>query len=141
LAPKTFVFRGPAPVVAPLRKAADDVMRLDVGGGVEDAPSTLASGDEVLAMPFPLPFVLPALRKGDGVRPKTGGVVVREIGGVGRLMEGLSQEEKKSSSGSPAGVEDPSAGTLFNTSVMTTSLGYLLLRQHEFQGNLRSRTQ
>jgi hypothetical protein len=54
-----------------------------------------------------------------------GGVAVRETGGVGLLIEGLSHEEKKSSSGSPAGVEDPSVDTLLMTSVITTSLGYL----------------
>jgi hypothetical protein len=66
---------------------------------------------------------LPALRKGDGVRPTTGGVAVRETGGVGRLIDGLSQDEKKSSSGSPEGVEDPSVGPLLITSVITTSVG------------------
>jgi hypothetical protein len=65
------------------------------------------------------------LRKGEGVRPTTGGVAVRETGGVGRLMDGLSHEEKKSSSGSPAGVDVPSVGPLLMTSVITTSSGYL----------------
>ena len=116
------VFRGPAPVIAPLRSAADDVVRLAAGAVV---PSELASGEAVLAMPLPLPFELPALRKGDGVRPTTGGVAVRETGGVGRLIDGLSHEEKKSSSGSPAGVDDPSVGVLLVPSVATTSLGYL----------------
>lgn len=55
------------------------------------------------------------------MRPTTGGVPVREIGGVGRLMEGLSHEEKKSSSASPEGVAEPSTVP----SLMTTSLGYL----------------
>lgn len=67
----------------------------------------------------------PGLRKGDGVRPTTGGVAVREMGGVGFLIEGLSQEEKKSSSGSPAGVDVPSG---MSPSVMTTSVGYLNLQ-------------
>lgn len=67
--------------------------------------------------------VSPGLRKGEGVRPTTGGVPVREIGGVGFLMEGLSQEEKKSSSGSPAGVDVPSG---ISPSLMMTSVGYLL---------------
>lgn len=108
--------------MAVLRNAAEDVIRL---AGVEEA-SALASGEAVLAIPLPLPFEVPAFKNGEGVRPITGGVAVREIGGVGRLIEGLSQEEKKSSSGSPAGVEDPSVGPLLITSVITTSLGYLL---------------
>jgi hypothetical protein len=71
-------------------------------------------------MSFPL---LPAVRKGEGVRPTTGGVAVRDTGGVGLLIAGLSQEEKKSSSGSPAGVEVPLPSA--PASVITTSVGYL----------------
>ena len=119
LAPKTFAFRGPAEVAELFRNAADEVVRL-AAGGVEEPP-TFASGEGARAMPFPLE--LPA-RNGDGVLPAEG-VAVREIGGVGRLIAGLSQEEKKSSSGSPAGVEVPSVGPLLITSVMTTSLGCL----------------
>lgn len=63
------------------------------------------------------------MRKGDGVLPTTGGVAVRETGGVGFLIAGLSHEEKKSSSGSPAGVFVPSPASV--PSVMTTSSGYL----------------
>jgi hypothetical protein len=124
LAPKTFAFRGPAPAAVPLRNAADDVILLAAGAAAV-APSTFTRGEDVRAIPLPLPFELPALRNGEGVRPTTGGVAVREIGGVGRLMDGLSHEEKKSSSGSPAGVEVPSVGPLLITSVITTSLGYL----------------
>jgi hypothetical protein len=68
--------------------------------------------------------LLPALRKGDGVRPTTGGVAFRDTGGVGFLIVGLSQDEKKSSSGSPAGVELPSPS---RPSTITSS-GYLILR-------------
>jgi hypothetical protein len=107
-------------VVVPLRRAAEVVVRLAAGGVL--APSTLTSGDGDLAIP--LPFV-PALRNGDGARPTTGGVAVREIGGVGRLIEGLSHDEKKSSSGSPAGVDVPSAFVAAVASVITTSSGYL----------------
>lgn len=84
-----------------------------------DSPveSDLARGDADRDVSFPLP----AFRKGDGVRPTTGGVAVRERGGVGLLMAGLSHEEKKSSSGSPAGVEEPSSAP----SAIITSLGYL----------------
>jgi len=121
LAPNTFAFRGPVPVAVPLRNAADEVVRLAAGV----APSTFTRGEDVRAIPFPLPFAFPALRKGEGVRPTTGGVAVREIGGVGRLIDGLSHEEKKSSSGSPAGVDVPSVGPLLMTSVITTSVGYL----------------
>ena len=123
LAPRTFAFRGP-PAVVVFLSAADVVMRLPLVAGLF-SPSDLASGEDVRAMSFPLPLA-PALMNGDGVRPTTGGVDVREIGGVGFLMAGLSQDEKKSSSGSPAGVFAPSAAS--PPSVMTTSLGYLTER-------------
>jgi hypothetical protein len=74
------------------------------------------SGDFGRSVPLPL---APGLRKGDPAL----GVPVREGGLEGRLMVGLSHEEKKSSS-SPAGVlllSLPASGT----SVITTSLGYL----------------
>lgn len=64
-----------------------------------------------------MPFA-PGLRKGEPVR----GVPVREGGLEGRLMVGLSQEEKKSSS-SPAGVLAPSLADASGASVITTSLG------------------
>lgn len=121
-APKTLALRGPDPAAAPLRNAAEDVVLLAAGG----LESELARGEALLEIPLPAPLPLdPAFRNGDGVRPTTGGVAVREIGGVGRLIEGLSQEEKKSSSASPAGVELPSVGPLLITSVITTSPGYL----------------
>jgi hypothetical protein len=107
--------RGPPAVVA-FRKAAEEVVRLDVGALV-----VADNGDFGRAA---LPLV-PALRNGDGVRPTTGGVDVRDGGGVGRLIAGLSQEEKKSLSDSPAGVEAPSEEGSATTSVMTTSSGYL----------------
>jgi hypothetical protein len=75
------------------------------------------SGD--LGRSVALPFV-PGLRNGDPVR----GVPVREGGFEGRLIVGLSHEEKKSSS-SPAGVLVPSLTAASGTSVTTTSLGYL----------------
>lgn len=64
----------------------------------------------------------PAVRKGEAVRETTGGVPVREGGLLGLLMVGLSHEEKKSSPGSPAGVEEPSTVPAIS-SVMTTSSG------------------
>lgn len=115
LAPRTFAFRGP--LAAPVfRRAAEDVMRPDVGLAASPE-SVLERGEAERAPSLPLP----AVRKGEGDRPTVGGVAVREAGGVGRLMAGLSQDEKKSSSGSPAGVADPSS----TASVMTTSSGYL----------------
>src|SRR5438046_1136714 len=95
LDPKTFAFLGPVAVVV-LRSAADEVVLLLV--------SVPARGD-LDRVPFPF---CPAFRNGEGVRPTTGGVAVREGGGVGRFIDGLSHEEKKSPSGSPAGVEAPS---------------------------------
>lgn len=77
------------------------------------------------------PFVFaPAFRNGEPVRLTTGGVPVREGGLLGRLIDGLSQEEKKSSSGSPAGVFAPSDGVPAGTSVITTSSGCLDDGQH-----------
>lgn len=111
-APSTLAFRGPA--VPVFRRAAEDVMRLVVGF-FSSVDSVLASGDEERLISFPL---LPAVRKGEGVRPA--GVAVLETGGVGRFIAGLSQEEKKSSSGSPAGVAAPSS-----VPSRTTSPGYL----------------
>lgn len=101
-----------------LRSIADEVVRVVVGALAAGVPE-FANGDGALAIPFPFAF---ALRKGEGVRPE--GVPDREMGGVGLLIAGLSQEEKKSSSGSPAGVELPSVAAA--PSVITTSLGYLL---------------
>lgn len=115
-APRTFVFRAP---VVPFLSAAECVMRL--AAGLESAESVRERGEAVRAMSFPAPFESPALRKGDGVRPMTDGVPVRETGGVGFLIDGLSQEEKKSSSGSPAGVEAPSVASPSTI----TSPGYL----------------
>lgn len=120
-APRTFAFRGP-PVAAVFRKAAEEVRRVGAGA---DAPSTLTRGEDVLAIPLPLA----EFKNGEGVLPTTG-VPVREMGGVGRLIAGLSHEEKKSSSGSPAGVEVPSVEVLLITSVMTTSEGYLYRCKH-----------
>lgn len=56
----------------------------------------------------------------------TGGVWVLEGGLLGRLIAGLSHDEKKSSPGSPAGVAAPSVRET-TMSVMTTSSGYLPL--------------
>jgi hypothetical protein len=79
-----------------------------------DAP---ASGDLGRSVALPL---VPGLRKGDPAR----GVPLREDGFEGRLMVGLSHDEKKSSS-SPAGVLLPSLAPASGASVITTSSGYL----------------
>ena len=95
-------------------------MRLALGAAAgESADSDLDRGDGTRLISLPLL----ALRKGEGERPTMGGVAVRDTGGVGFLMAGLSQDEKKSSSTSAEGVVDPSASAA--TSVMTTESGYL----------------
>lgn len=111
-APRTLAFLGPVP--ADLRSAAECVMRL--AAGLESVDDCLERADEgrEASLPLPLP------ESGEAVRPMTGGVAVREAGGVGRLMAGLSHEEKKSSSSSAAAGLPSSVA-----SVMTTSLGYL----------------
>ena len=113
-APRTPAFLGPVP--ADLRSAAECVMRL--AAGLDSVDDCLERADVGREASLPLPLPLP--ERGDAVRPMTGGVAVREMGGVGRLMAGLSQEEKKSSSGSSAAALPSSAA-----SVMTTSSGYL----------------
>jgi hypothetical protein len=118
----------PAPPSGPvLRIAEDDVVRIAVGAGRAASLSAVleASGDGDFGRDC-APFALPADRNGEAVRETTGGVPLLEGGLLGRLMVGLSQEEKKSSTGSPAGVEVPSApGVERESSVMTTSSGYL----------------
>lgn len=78
--------------------------------------SAATSGD--LGRSAPLPATPPGFRKGDWAR----GVPVREGGFEGRLMVGLSHEEKKSSS-SPAGVLPSLVPATSGTSVITTSSG------------------
>lgn len=106
--------------------ADEDVVRMAVGAGSAFSASLAApasgEGDFGRAVE---PLALPAERKGEPVRETTGGVPLREGGLLGRLMVGLSQEEKKSSAGSPAGVDPPSAGVARDSSVITTSSGYL----------------
>lgn len=91
-----------------------------VGAGAAD----LSEADRGDLERDPFAFA-PAFRKGDPVRLTTGGVPVRDGGLLGRLIEGLSHEEKKSSSWSPAGVFEPPEGVPAGMSVMTTSSGYL----------------
>jgi len=108
-APRMFFF-GAAPAVV-LRTAG---FAAGIAAGV--LPEAPVRGDLGRSVAVPLE---PGLRKGEPER----GVPVREGGFEGRLMEGLSHDEKKSSS-SPAGVLlllPPNSGT----SVTTTSSGYL----------------
>ena len=111
------------PTAGPFRTAVDEVERMAVGAGRAFSASAAAaeSGDGDLGLAAPL--VLPAVKKGEAVRETTGGVPVREGGLLGRLMVGLSQEEKKSSAGSPAGVDVPPEGVPSTSSVMTTCAG------------------
>jgi hypothetical protein len=121
-APSTLFF-GP-PSAGPLRIADAEVVRMAVGAGRAFSASSAApaSGDGDFGRFAPF---WPADKKGEAVRDTTGGVLVREGGLLGRLMVGLSHEEKKSSAGSPAGVEVPSPGVPAISSVMITSVGYL----------------
>lgn len=113
--PKMLAFRG-APEAADLRMTADGTA---LEGALDESLSEPWSGD--FDRVGPLPFAL-GFRKGDAVRLMTGGVCVLDGGLLGRLIEGLSQDEKKSSPAS-AGVEVPSAGAEGMTSVTTTSSG------------------
>lgn len=90
-------------------------------GAKDDSLSDPRSGDFDLGTPL---LLAPGLRKGEAVRLITGGVCVLDGGLLGRLIEGLSHDEKKSSPGS-AGVDVPSVGVAATRSVTTTSSGYL----------------
>lgn len=100
--------------VVVLRRAAVEVVRDAVGG----VGSAAVRGDFVLGGPLPL-----APRKGDPVLGMPG-VPVRDGGLLGRLIEGLSHEEKKSS-GSPAGVLVPLPSSMSAASSTTTLSGFL----------------
>ena len=120
------VFRGCVEVVF---RIADDEIARDAGLVASEESAEGAVEEETLRGDFeralPLPFA-PAFRKGEAVRlPPTGGVPVREGGLLGRLIAGLSQEEKKSSDGSPAGVFEPSGVPSSAMSVIVTSSGNL----------------
>lgn len=112
--------------VGPFLMAEELVVRMAVGAGRLFSASTAARGEGDFDRVVEVPLVL-AERKGEAVRETTGGVPVREGGLLGRLIVGLSHEEKKSSVGSPAGVEEPSPELASATSVTTTSSGYLYL--------------
>jgi len=100
--------------------AAEEVVREAVGAGVVEgvvdaSEFEFTSGDFGRVVPFP---AFPALKNGDGVLPTIGGVPVREGDGLGRFIDGLSHDEKKSSSGSSVVMVGP-------PSSMTTESGYL----------------
>lgn len=88
-APRTPVRRAEEAVPAPLVRSAEEVVVRDTGG----VKPPEVSGEVVRVASL-------LETRGEEVRPMTGGVAVRDGGGVGRLMEGLSHEEKKSSSAS-----------------------------------------
>ena len=96
--------------------AADEVVRGAVG--IDGVSSEAERGDFDLAVPL-----LFALRNGDAVL-EIPGVFAREGGLLGRLMVGLSHEEKKSSP-SAAGVFEPLVAIPSVASVITTSSGDL----------------
>ena len=102
--------------------AEELVVRTAVGAGKLFSASRAASGEGDLARVCELPLVF-VVKNGEAVRETTGGVPVLEGGLLGRLMAGLSQDEKKSSAGSPPGVEAPSEELITAASVMTTSSG------------------
>ena len=91
-----------------------------------------AIGAESLSVPLkgvfarvePCPLA-PALRNGEAVLLMTGGVCVLDGGLLGFFIDGLSHEEKKSSPGSPDGVDAPSRKVGERISVIATSSGNL----------------
>jgi hypothetical protein len=87
--------------------AEELVVRMAVGAGRLFSASGAASGEGDFGRLVEFPLGL-AERNGEAVLETTGGVHVREGGLLGRLIVGLSHEEKKSSAGSPVGVEAPS---------------------------------
>lgn len=102
--------------------AEEEIVRGAAGAVCEGSDSDPTRGDFGRAAPL---LLAPGLRNGDAVRLTTGGVWVLEGGLLGRFIDGLSQDEKKSSLGSPEGVAVPSPDGAATMSVMTTSPGYL----------------
>ena len=113
LAPRTDVLRGPVVVAGAVLRMAEDVVVLETMGVVSSPPGG------VLARSIP---ASPAgFKKGLAVR--VAGVALLEGGFDGRLIVGLSQDEKKSSAGSLDGVDMPSISVGESRSVITTSSG------------------
>lgn len=117
-APRMFFF---AAIEAPGLRAAAGMAR-DAAAVVVSVEA--ARGDFVREMSPTLADVWLALRKGELVRMGLEGVPVRDGGLLGRLMAGLSHEEKKSSS-PLAGVFVPLLPVSSGASVICTSSGYL----------------
>ena len=118
------VLRGPpVPAVAVLRIAGAETVPDVAGVDAEPVSDEAIRGDLGRAVPLPL---IPGFRNGDAVRLITGGVCVRDGGLLGRLMAGLSHDEKKSSAGSPTGVAVPSLDVENVESSTTTSSGNLI---------------
>ena len=122
LAPSTAPpLRAPVVLVEPpalVRRAEDVVVREGAGAAAAfrgDLDRPVASPSEPL--PPGVSGEAAALRP----LPTTGGVAVRDGGGVGRLMAGLSQDAKKSSSALSA----VAAATASSAASTTTSFGYL----------------
>ena len=112
-------------VVVVFRTAEEEIAR-EVGGGVADEASSVLlsvviSGDLGREATPLFPF---AFKKGEAVRLMPG-VAVLEGGLLGLLIAGLSQDEKKSSPGSLAGVLVPVLSLSSATSSTVTSSGYL----------------
>jgi hypothetical protein len=117
------VFLGPV-ALGPFRIAGEEVVRMTAGAdSVFPDESIAASGDgDFGRAAADAPFWF-AVKKGDAVRDTIGGVFVLEGGLLGRFMVGLSQDEKKSSFGSPAGIAVTSEFETTESSVTTTSSG------------------
>lgn len=116
---------------------------VELAGFRAAAGMAVAAGVDALRGDFgravPLPFA-GAFKKGDAVLlTPAAGVPVREGGLEGRLIAGLSQDEKKSSSSAAPGVFEPLAPLSSMMSVMTTSSGYLATScQHVLHPPFRS---
>ena len=130
-------FLGPA-AVGPFRTADEEVVRITTGGGtIFSVDSAAAKGDGDFGRPAPdTPFWF-ADKNGEAVRATMGGVPVLDGGLLGCFIVGLSHEEKKSSFGSPTGVEVPLVVAAKYSSATTTSPGWLMLRQTVPQGSPR----
>lgn len=87
------------------------------------ASAVAARGEGERVVPFPFAF---AFKNGDAVLVgPAAGVPVRDGGLLGRLMDGLSHDEKKSSSSPAPGVFDPLSPPSLATSSTCTSPGNL----------------
>ena len=111
-APNTDVLRGPVAVAVAVLRMAEEVVVLEATGAASSPGGVLARS---------IPVSPAGFKKGLAVR--VAGVALLEGGLEGRLIVGLSHDEKKSSAGSPEGVDVPSANVGDSKSVTTTSSG------------------